>query len=89
MSYIPAESGLRGSTWTIAAYSSIIFSADGYSASVSSNTYDIISYGKRPDNVQVIVVYSYSSSSNTPHFFSSWIINGNTLTYGDFTYTRQ
>jgi len=80
--YIPAESGLRGSTWTSADTSStIIFSTDGYNVSSDPNTFTIISYGKRPDGAHMIVTSSSASSY--------WIINGNTLTAGSNTYTRQ
>ena len=81
LSYIPAESGLRGSVWNQNGGSyKITFSNDGYSVeyvSTSPYTYLVGSYGKRPDGTQVIFFY-----------FSAVSISGSTLTYLSETYTR-
>jgi hypothetical protein len=86
LSYIPAESGLRGSVWNQNTNENtfvITFSNDGYSVvfantnASSSETQPVTSYAKRPDGTHVIGADK------------AFTINGNTLTLGKNIYTRQ
>jgi hypothetical protein len=89
--YIPQESGLLGTTWNglyndVTPYE-LTFSNDGYAFTDTNkntstvNTYDVLSYGKRPDGSHIVTALR---SSNT----SILKVEGNTLTFG-MSYTKQ
>jgi hypothetical protein len=83
LTYIPEESGLLGTTWTRSDSISTIINSDGYTMTFNNTTtYQVISYGKRPDGSHVLTFIN----STTP---SLLIISGNTLTIGTTTYTKQ
>jgi hypothetical protein len=82
-SVIPAESGLRGSTWnrTDGTFSSAIitFSNDGLTVT-TADTYQIAGYVKITNDSQLVF-----GQSLIYHF----IISGNTMTYNTSTYTKE
>jgi hypothetical protein len=92
LTYIPAESGLLGTTWNGlyngATPYELTFSNDGYTFTdtnkntSSVSTYDVVSYGKRPDGTHFATALR---SSNTYMLK----VEGNTLTFSGMTYTKQ
>jgi hypothetical protein len=90
--YIPAESGLLGTLWTDSSTPVVLnISDDGYTftrISYGSSTYQLISYWKGSDGT-VTIQLIIPGSSSTIGMFVRIGINGNTLTWDNYTLTKQ
>ena len=88
LSYVPAESGLRGTMWESTSNDyTISFSSDGNSVTTraaANATYTNITYFRRSDGTQRVVV-TRAFTATDGMFIAA---DGNTLTYGGRTFTK-
>jgi hypothetical protein len=84
--YIPAESGLLGTVWAGNDSNpdlALAISDDGYTVYRNGGTYQLLSYWKGADGTVIQLVYS-----GTYIYIDRIGISGNTLTWGDVTFTK-